>query len=114
MAGNGSRAGSARGSGARAVSKISPSPMRLNAEEKAYARTMSDSKLRSDRARIDAFRAAGFDSSLDNMLAVRGRVLSKIRDPFTRAIRAGKEPGYGPEAGLKEMRRRMKRAAGKG
>lgn len=114
MAGNGSRAGSGRGSGAPARSRIVASPMRLNTEEKAYARVMSSSKLRSDRARIDAFRAAGFNSSLDNMMKVRGRVLAKIRDPFTRAIRAGREPGIGPEAGIRETRRRMRRAAGNG
>lgn len=75
---------------------------------------MSNGKLRSDRARIEAFQAAGFNASLDNMMSVRGRVLTKIRDPFTAAMRAGQEPGTGVAAGLREMRRRMKRAAGQG
>ena len=72
----------AGGSGTGAKSKVSPSPRRLNKNEKIAAQVMANKSLKSDRQRYAEASRLGFKGDLGSAFA---SVRSKIGNPADKA-----------------------------
>jgi len=86
------------------ANKISPSPLRLSAKEKAIASVISSPKYRSDASKRRELANRGFSVNQDQLLKGAQSVRKKLRLPIASVN----------DAERKQHRAAMKRAAGEG